>query len=220
MERLGYGRWGAQGGDWGSALTSAIGHKQPEACVGIHLYFVMYQPTPDETADATPHERAMLDSVTCYQNVLSGYAKLQATRPQTLGYSLADSPAGQAAWIYAMFQDVSDSGGDAERAFTYDEMLDDIMLYWLPNAGASSARLYWEALSAMSGPPPSDPMQTPTAISMFPGELVRISRRWAQARYANLIHFNELDRGGHFAALEQPSLFTEELRAAFRRLRE
>jgi len=219
MDRLGYARWAAQGGDWGSAVTSAIGHKQPKGCVGIHLNFVMYQPTPAETADATPHEKAMLDSMAHYQNVLSGYAKLQGTRPQTVGYSLADSPAGQAAWIYAMFQDVSDSGGDAERAFTYDEMLDDIMLYWLPNAGASSARLYWEAMASMSGPPPSNPMPTPTAISMFPGELVRISHRWAQTRYANLIHFNELDRGGHFAALEQPELFTHEIRSAFRTLR-
>ncbi len=219
MDRLGYQRWGAQGGDWGSAVTSVIGHKQPESCIGIHLNFVNYQPTPEEVADATPHENAMLDSMANYQNVLSGYAKLQGTRPQTIGYSLADSPVGQAAWMYAMFQDVSDSNGDAERAFTYDEMLDDIMMYWLPNTGASSARLYWEAFSSMSGPPPSDPMRMPTAISMFPGELVRISRRWAEKRFDNLVHFNELGCGGHFAALEQPALFTEELRAAFRKLR-
>ena len=160
----------------------------------------------------------MLGSMRTYQDTLSGYAKLQSTRPQTIGYALADSPIAQASWIYAMFQDVSDSGGNAESVFTHDEMLDDIMLYWLTNSGASSARLYWEAQSSMSGPPPKT-MQTPTAISMFPKELVRISRRWAATRFTNLVHFNELEAGGHFAAMEQPVLLTEEIRAAFRGLR-
>lgn len=218
MGRLGYDRWGAQGGDWGAAVTTTIGHKAPPGCVGIHLNFVMYQPTPGEVANATPHEQAMLKSMRTYQDTLSGYAKLQGTRPQTIGYALADSPVGQASWIYAMFQDVSDSGGNPESVFTRDEMLDDIMLYWLTNAGASSARLYWEGQSLMSGPPPA-PMQTPTAISMFPKELVRISRRWAEKRFSNLVHFNELEAGGHFAALEQPVLLTEEIRAGFRGLR-
>jgi pimeloyl-ACP methyl ester carboxylesterase len=218
MGRLGYDRWGAQGGDWGGAVTTTIGHKAPPGCVGIHLTFVMYQPTPDEVASATPHEQAMLDSMRTYQESLSGYAKLQGTRPQTIGYSLADSPVGQASWIYAMFQDVSDSGGNPESVFSRDEMLDDIMLYWLTNAGASSARLYWEGHASMSGPPPT-PMLTPTAISMFPKELVRISRRWAETRFSNLVHFNELAAGGHFAALEQPGLLTEEIRTGFRGLR-
>ncbi len=219
MVRLGYARWVAQGGDWGAAVTTAIGHQAPPGCVGIHLNFVMFRPTPEEMADATAHERAMLDSMNHYQNVLSGYAKLQSTRPQTIGYALADLPVGQAAWIYAMLQDVSDSDADAESAFTYDEMLDDIMLYWLPNAGASSARLYWEAQSDMATPP-ADPMHTPMGISMFPKELVRISRRWAETRFADLVHFNELERGGHFAALEQPGLFVDELRTSFRGLRQ
>jgi microsomal epoxide hydrolase len=218
MGRLGYDRWGAHGGDWGAAVTTAIGRKAPPGCVGMHLNFVMYQPTPEEIADATPHEQAMLASMRTYQDTLSGYAKLQGTRPQTIGYSLADSPVGLASWIYALFQDVSDSGGDAESVFTRDEMLDDIMLYWLPDAGASSARLYWEARSSPSGPP-SEPMQTPTAVSMFPKELVRISRRWAEARFARLIRFNELEAGGHFAALEQPGPLTDEIRVAFRGLR-
>jgi microsomal epoxide hydrolase len=218
MGRLGYDRWGAQGGDWGAAVTTAIGHKAPPGCVGIHLNFVMVQPTPDEIAGATPHEQAMLESMRTYQDILSGYAKLQSTRPQTIGYALADSPIAQAAWIYAMFQDVSDSGGNAESVFTRDEMLDDIMLYWLTNTGASSARLYWEAQSSMSGPPPGT-MHMPTSISMFPKELVRLSRRWAETRFSKLVHFNELEAGGHFAALEQPVLLTEEIRTAFRGLR-
>ena len=220
MARLGYQKWGAQGGDWGSAVTSALGHKPPPGLVGIHLNFVIYQPTPEEIAEVTPEERKMIESVQYYENVLSGYAKLQATRPQTIGYALADSPMGQAAWIYAMFQDVSDSGGNPEGVFTRDEMLDDIMMYWLPDAGASSARLYWEGVQAMrASPPPFYPMKTPTGISMFPKEQVRISRRWAQARFQNLVRFNELPRGGHFAALEQPELFVEELRNSFEKIR-
>jgi pimeloyl-ACP methyl ester carboxylesterase len=218
MDRLGYPRWGAQGGDWGAAVTTAIGHRAPTGCVGIHLNFVMYAPTQEEIAQATLHEQAMLDSLNHYQTVLSGYAKLQATRPQTIGYALADSPVGQAAWIYAMLQDVSDSDGDADSVFTRDEIVDDIMMYWLPNAAASSARLYWEGLSSMSIQP-SSPMRTPAAISMFPKEQVRISRRWAESRFTNLMHFNELEHGGHFAALEQPVAFTSEIRAAFRGLR-
>jgi microsomal epoxide hydrolase len=218
MDRLGYDRWVAQGGDWGAAVTTAIGHKAPPGCAGIHLNFVLYQPSPEEIAGATQQEKAMLASMRIYQDALSGYAKLQSTRPQTIGYALADSPVAQASWIYALFQDVSDTGGNAESVFTYDEMLDDIMLYWLSNAGASSARLYWESQSSMSGPPPGT-MQMPTGISMFPKELVRISRRWAETRFSNLIHFNELDAGGHFAALEQPVLLTEEIRAGFRGLR-
>lgn len=142
-----------------------------------------------------------------------------ATRPQTIGYSLADSPVGLAAWIYAMFQDVSDSGGDAESVFTLDEMLDDITLYWLTNTGASSARLYWEAMSPGADEGPSGALQMPTGISMFPKEQVRLSRRWAESRFSDLIHFDELDAGGHFAALEQPAVFVEQLRACFTGLR-
>jgi len=218
MGRLGYDRWVAQGGDWGAAVTTAIGHHAPPGCAGIHLNFVMYQPTPEEITGATPQEQAMLRSMHRYQDHLSGYAKLQGTRPQTIGYALADSPVAQASWIYALFQDVSDSGGNAEHCFTYDEMLDDIMLYWLTNSGAASARLYWESQSSISGAP-TEPMQIPASISMFPKELVRISRRWAEKRFNTLVHFNELDAGGHFAALEQPVLLTEEIRTAFRGLR-
>jgi epoxide hydrolase len=120
----------------------------------------------------------------------------------------------------ALFQDVSDSGGNPEKVFSLDEMLDDIMLCWLPNAGTSSARLYWEAMQAMrSGGMPSAPMKTPAGISMFPGEQVRLSRRWAERRFEKLVHFNELDRGGHFAALEQPKLFIDEVRQTFESLR-
>lgn len=216
MERLGYDRWVAQGGDWGAAVTTVLGHLRPAGLAGIHLNLVAFQPTADEVADATPHEQRMLDDARHYGQELAAYMSLQATRPQTIGYALADSPVGQAAWIYAMFQDVSDSGGDAERAFTMDEMLDDITLYWLTNTGASSARLYWEVMGpGAAGAPPSGPLAVPTGISMFPKEQVRLSRRWAESRFTDLVHFEELGAGGHFAALEQPAVFVDQLRACF-----
>ena len=220
MARLSYSRWGAQGGDWGTAVTTALGYMTPPGLVGIHLNMAMFQPSADERAEATPAEQKMLDDAQRYDQQYSGYYKLQSTRPQSIGFSLADSPVGLAAWIYALFQDVSDSGGEPERVFTLDQMIDDIMLYWLPNTGASSARLYWEGMQEMlKGGMPSSPMPTPTGISMFPGEQMRLSRRWAERRFANLVHFNELDRGGHFAALEQPALFVDEIRTTFRSLR-
>ncbi len=220
MGRLGYERWAAQGGDWGAAVTTALGYKAPPGLIGIHLNMAMFQPTDEERAGATPEEQAMLDSAQRYDEQFSGYYKLQNTRPQSIGFSLADSPVGLASWIYALFQDVSDSGGNPESVFTLDEMLDDIMLYWVPNTGASSARLYWEGMQAMKqGGMPSGPMPTPTGISMFPREQIRLSRRWAERRFAKLVHFNELDRGGHFAALEQPDLFVDEVRRSFSGIR-
>ncbi|WP_323145021.1 epoxide hydrolase family protein [Massilia phyllosphaerae] len=217
MTRLGYPRWAAQGGDWGAAVTATLGYMAPPALIGIHLNMVMFHPTDEERAAASPEEQAMLDAARRYDDAFSGYFKVQATRPQSVGFALADSPVGLAAWIYALFQDVSDSGADAESVFELDDLIDDIMLYWLSNAGASSARLYWEAMRAMrEGGMPSAPMQTPAAISMFPGEQLRLSKRWAERRFARLVHFNELDKGGHFAAMEQPAAFTDEVRAAFR----
>ena len=220
MRQLGYERWATQGGDWGAAVTTALGYKAPAGLVGIHLNMVMFQPTPEERAEATDQEKEMLAAAQRYDQQFSGYYKLQNTRPQSLAYSLSDSPAGLAAWIYALFQDVSDSGSNPESVFTLDEMLDDIMLYWLPNAGPSSARLYWEGMrEMMAGGMSFAPMPTPAGISMFPGEQVRLSRRWAQSRFAKLVHFNELSHGGHFAAMEQPEVFANEVRETFRSLR-
>jgi microsomal epoxide hydrolase len=220
MTRLGYEHWAAQGGDWGGAVTATLGYKAPPGLVGIHLNMMLFQASEQERAQATPHEQKMLDDAQRYDQQFSGYFKVQASRPQSIGFSLADSPVGLAAWIYALFQDVSDSGGDVESVFALDAVIDDIMMYWLPNTGASSARLYWETMQGMRhGGMPSAPMATPAGVSMFPGEQVRLSRRWAEARFANLLHFNELERGGHFAAMEQPAMFVDEVRATFRRLR-
>jgi len=219
MDRLGYGSWGAQGGDWGAAVTTTLGHQAPAGLVGIHLNLVMFQPTPEEVAQADPEEQAMLRDAERYYTRLSAYSALQGTRPQTIGYSLADSPAGLAAWIYTLFDDVSDHDGDVEDVLTLDQMLDDITLYWLTNTGASSARLYWESMASMTSREPVPSMALPTAISMFPGEQVRLSRRWAEARFDDLVHFNQLPAGGHFAAMEQPAALTDEIRTAFRSLR-
>jgi epoxide hydrolase len=220
MQRLGYDTWAAQGGDWGSAVTSIIGHKQPAGLVGIHLNLVNFQPTDAERAAATPDENKMLADAQRYMDQYSAYYQLQSTRPQSIAFSLADSPVGFAAWIYALFQDVSDSNGNPETVFSLDEMIDDIMMYWITNTGASSARFYWEAMQEMRTAPTSfDPQPTPTGISMFPGEQVRLSKRWAEPRFSNLVHSNEMAAGGHFAALEQPTAFVEELRTTFASLR-
>ncbi|WP_036165962.1 epoxide hydrolase family protein [Massilia sp. 9096] len=217
MQRLGYTRWAAQGGDWGAAITTTLGYMAPESLIGIHLNMAMFQPTEQERAAASADEQAMLDDAGRYEQEFSGYYKLQSTRPQSVAFSLADSPAGLAAWIYALFQDVSDNDGDVEAVFELDHLIDDIMLYWLPNTGASSARLYWETMQSMrQGGMPSAPMTTPAGISMFPHEQIRLSKRWAERRFAKLVHFNELPRGGHFAALEQPAAFAQEVRASFR----
>ena len=220
MNRLGYETWAAQGGDWGSAVTEAIGRKAPAGLVGLHFNLPLVFPGTEEAADATEHEQAMLDSAQHYQDELSAYSTQQATRPQTVGYGLADSPAGLAAWIYALFQDVSDSGGDPETTIGMDDMLDDITLYWLTNTASSSARLYWEAArEAAAAPYPTGPNPTPAGFSIFPKEAVRASRRWIERRYTTVLHFNELEHGGHFAAMEQPEAFAEELRTTFRSTR-
>jgi pimeloyl-ACP methyl ester carboxylesterase len=216
MGRLGYTRWAAQGGDWGAAVTREIGVQQPAGCVALHLNVPIVVPSAEEAAAATPLERTFIAEMEYYNNIESGYAKQQMTRPQTLGYGLADSPVGQAAWIYEKFHGWTDNAGTPESVLTMDEMLDNIMLYWLPNTGTSSARLYWE--SAATGFT-ARTIELPIGISVYPHELFRASRRWAERHYHNIIHWNELDRGGHFAAFEQPALFVDELRACFRSVR-
>ena len=175
----------------------------------------LVQPKPEDMADLTEAEQKALGDMQHYQDWESGYSKQQATRPQTLGYALVDSPVGQAAWIYEKFHGWTDNQGNPEDALSYDKMLDNIMLYWLNASGASSGRLYWESFRDMF----TTPMDIPVGVSIFPRELFRPSRRWAERVYLNLIHWNDLDKGGHFAAFEQPQLFVGELRACFGRIR-
>ncbi|MGC3000229.1 epoxide hydrolase family protein [Streptomyces sp. G35A] len=217
MDRLGYHEWVAQGGDWGSAVVEAISRKAPEGFLGMHVNLPLVFPTAQEIEDATPDEQRMLGKAQRYRSVLDGYSREQATRPQSIGYALADSPAGLAAWIYTLFQDVTDSDGDPEAVVPRDEILDDIMMYWLPNAGPSSVRLYWEARQEPGGE--TGPNPTPAGFSIFPGEAVQASRRWIEKRYSHVLHYRRLDRGGHFAALEQPAVLAEEIRTTFRSLR-
>lgn len=215
MKRLGYTRFVAQGGDWGSAVTNAMALAAPPELAAIHLNMVVALPAPEDMADLTDAEKASLADMERYRQEGNGYAVEQGSRPQTLGYALVDSPAGQAAWIYEKLAEWSDCDGVPERALSRDAMLDNIMLYWLPGTAASSARLYWESFRTFS----ADPVTLPVACSIFPREIFRASRRWAARKYPNIVHWNELPRGGHFAAFEQPALFVDEVCAAFRTVR-
>ncbi|KMS53003.1 epoxide hydrolase family protein [Sphingobium cupriresistens] len=211
MRRLGYDRFFAQGGDWGAAVTTAIAMAAPPELAGIHLNMPLVFPEAGDFADLTPAEARTVERMQYYQDHDAGYAKLQGTRPQTIGYALADSPVGQAAWIYEKFQAWTDNEGAAEDALSRDEMLDIINLYWLTNSAASSGRLYWESAGAFK----AQRLDLPVGVSIFAQEIFRPSRRWAERSYPDLVHWNELPVGGHFAAFEQPDLFAAELRACF-----
>jgi pimeloyl-ACP methyl ester carboxylesterase len=215
MAGLGYERYGAQGGDWGSPVTAAIGRKDPEHCAGIHLNMATARPGPEHLGDLSEKEKDALGSLAHYDRWESGYSKQQSTRPQTLGYGLTDSPAGQAAWIVEKFWAWTDCDGHPEHVLTRDELLDNVMLYWLPASAASSARLYWESFTSVG----EEPVDVPTGISVFPKEIVRVSRRWAERRFSDLRFFSEPEKGGHFAAFEQPERFVEDVRAFFRTVR-
>lgn len=215
MPRLGYARYVAHGGDWGSMITTAIALQDTAQCRAVHLTMPLVTPDVAALGELTATEKRALSDLKKYAKVESGYARQQGTRPQTLGYGLADSPSGQAAWIVEKFYAWTDCRGHPENAVSRDELLDIVMLYWLPNAATSSARLYWESLYRLN----RDPVLTPVGISIFPKEIFRCSRRWAEQRFKQLIHFNELDQGGHFAALEQPGLLVDEIRTTFRPLR-
>jgi len=215
MARLGYDRYVAQGGDWGSAVTEAIADQDPDHCIGIHVNMVRARPDPATMDDLTDLEKSGIAGMKHYRDWDSGYSKQQSTRPQTVGYGLVDSPIGQAAWIMEKFWAWTDCDGHPENVLSKDEMLDNVMMYWLPAAGASSARIYWESFGAA----PIPEIHVPTGCSVFPKEIFRCSRRWAEQRMKNIIHWSELGKGGHFAAFEQPEIFVDELRSCFRQVR-
>ena len=212
MTRLGYHSYGAQGGDWGAGVTAAIGARHPGRVTGIHLNMVIVPPDPATMDDLTEQEQSALAAMKYYRDWDSGYSKEQSTRPQTVGYGLVDSPVGLCAWIVEKFWSWTDCDGDPANVLTRDEMLDDVMLYWLPGAGASSARLYWESF----GKPSAGTVNVPVGCSLFPKEIFRASRRWAEKQFPDLRYWNEPAKGGHFAAFEQPDAFVGEVRAAFR----
>lgn len=222
MARLGYQRYGAQGGDWGTSITTSLGQQDPGHVLGIHLNPPITAPDPDTFDDLSDAERASLAALRHAQARESGYSAVQATKPQTVGYGLVDSPAALCAWIVEKFWSWTDSHGHLSNVLTADEVLDDVTLYWLTRTGASSARLYWESFAQVSewfSRGTADTVDVPTGCSIFPREIPRPSRRWAAKRYTDIRHWNELDRGGHFAAFEQPGLFVDELRSFFRLVR-
>ena len=215
MARLGYEKYAAQGGDWGAMVTSAIGIQDTEHCLGIHLNMPIVAPDPETMSDMTEQEKSALAGIAHYTEQGSGYSKQQSTRPQTLGYGLTDSPSGQAAWVLEKFHAWTDCNGHPENVLGRDELLDNVMLYWLSGNAASSGRLYWESFNSVA----MDDITIPVGCSIFPKEIFRCSRRWAEKRFKNIIHWNDMKVGGHFAAFEQPEAYVGEVRTCFRSLR-
>jgi pimeloyl-ACP methyl ester carboxylesterase len=228
MRRLGYTRYVAQGGDVGALVTDVMGRQAPNGLAGIHTNLLAASlAIADQLPKGSEQERAALDALATFRASGFGYYLEQATRPQTIGYALLDSPVALAAW---MLDHDTDSYEKISRAFvdgqpagnlTRDHILDNVTLYWLTGTGASAARSYWESgreqAQAAGQPPP--PVSVPVGFTTFPGEVVAAPRSWVQAVYPTLTYFNEVDKGGHFAAWEEPELFSKEVRAAFRSLR-
>jgi pimeloyl-ACP methyl ester carboxylesterase len=225
MKRIGYTRYVAQGGDWGSPVSSAMARQAPAGLLGIHINLPATVPLEIAKAlasgDPAPaglseKERAAFDSLDTFFKKYRAYGVMMGTRPQTIGYALTDSPAGLAAWIYDY------NNGEPERLLPRDDVLDDISLYWLTNTATSAARLYWETGGQsviLAAAQKTAEISLPVAITVFPGEVYRAPETWARRAYRNLAYFNEVDKGGHFAAWEQPELLSVELRTAFRSLR-
>ncbi|MCF3136437.1 epoxide hydrolase family protein [Streptomyces olivochromogenes] len=229
MRRLGYERFGAQGGDWGAAISRELGRAHPDRVIGVHLNLLpgaqaATEPTAEELAELTPEERER--TLTSWRRWAewsregTGYAVQQSTRPQTLAYGLTDSPVGQLAWIVEKFREWTDSQELPEEAVDRDRMLTNVMLYWLTGTAGSSARVYYERAHASGrAAAPELPSPTPTAIALFPAE-IQLPLRHKAERTENLVRWTEFDRGGHFAAMEEPDLLADDVRAFFRQLRE
>jgi pimeloyl-ACP methyl ester carboxylesterase len=217
MSRLGCARYGAQGGDWGAQVTTRIGALDPEHCVAIHLNMPIGV-RPEEPHPLSDEDKADLAAMARFQSEESGYALLQGTKPQTLGAALNDSPSGLLAWIVEKFQAWSDCDGDPQNVFSRDQLITNVMLYWLTETATSSARLYWESRRAGLWDEKPAYVAVPTGVARYPKEVVRFPRAWVEGQY-NLTHWAEMPRGGHFAAMEQPQLFAEDLRRFFRSVR-
>ena len=214
MARLGHDHYFAQGGDWGSAVTRSIGAQDPDHCAAIHITLAMgTRPRVDGEPDA--EEQRAIKGAEYYQAWDSGYSKQQATRPQTVGYGLADSPAAQAAWILEKFWAWTDCDGHPENVLGRDELLDNVMFYWATNSAASSARIYWESF----GKARATQLSVPVGVTVYPKEIVAPVRAWMEADYPNIVHWSEQPRGGHFAAFEQPDLYVADIRTCFRQFR-
>ncbi|SDG20816.1 Pimeloyl-ACP methyl ester carboxylesterase [Chitinophaga filiformis] len=226
QEKLGYTQWVAQGGDWGSAITHALAGERPQGLLAAHVNLPLVVPTtyPD---NPSAEEQAAIRDIEYYLNQMSGYADQMNTRPQTIGYALNDSPLALAMWMYEKFWEWTDNQGQPEDALTKDQMLDNISLYWFTGTGTSSARLYWEGVGSTirnagffsASRATSDKITLPMGASIFPGETFHAPRAWAEAAWPDLFYWNEVDKGGHFAAFEQPEIFAKEMYKAFRSFR-
>jgi pimeloyl-ACP methyl ester carboxylesterase len=216
MGRLGYRRYVAQGGDWGAQVTTRIGGLDPDHCAAIHLNMAIAT-APKDPAPLSEQDQADLAAMQEFVREEAGYANEQGTKPQTLGAALNDSPAGLLAWIVEKFRTWSDCGGDPLNCFTRDQLITNVMLYWVTQTAASSARLYWETMhgGSWSGAPY---VNVPTGVARYPKEPLRWPRAWVERQY-NVTHWAVMPRGGHFAAMEQPALFAEDLRTFFRTVR-
>jgi len=230
MKRLGYKSYVSQGGDWGSVVADAMGRQAPQGLLGIHVNMPPTVPADAARAmragDPAPaglsnEEKTAYDALNFFFQRNGAYGAMMSTRPQTVGYGLTDSPAGLAAWMFDKFNQWTYSGGDAEKSLSRDEMLDDITLYWLTNSAISSAQLYWEnnTNNFNAVEQRTAEVKVPVAVTVFPGEIYRAPRSWTERAYPTLMYFNEVDKGGHFAQWEEPQLFAEEMRAAFKALR-
>jgi pimeloyl-ACP methyl ester carboxylesterase len=225
MKRLGYTRYVAQGGDWGSPISSSMARQAVPGLAGIHINLPAAVPTEiagvlatggTAPAELSEKEHAAFETLKIFGTKYRAYAAMMGTRPQTIGYALTDTPAGLAAWIYDY------NNGEPERLLNRDDVLDNVTLYWLTNTATSAARIYWETAGqsvTLSAAQKTNEISIPVAITVFPGEVYQTPETWARRAYRNLIYFNEVDKGGHFAAWEQPQLFAEEMRRAFKSLR-
>jgi len=215
---LGFKRFAVQGGDWGAAVTSRMGEVYARSLYGIHINMIAIGPAEGRSAvELTPEEKVFLGNMEKFRTNETGYQWIQGTKPQTLAYGLNDSPAGLAAWIIEKFRTWSDCRGDVESRFSKDQLLTNVMVYWITQTINSSTRLYYEARHHPWRLKPGTKIEAPTAVAVFPGELVLPPRHWAERVY-NVQRWTEMPRGGHFAAMEEPKLLAEDIRAYFRDL--
>jgi len=221
MARLGYARYGAQGGDWGSIISTQNAVVDPQHCAGIHLNMVVAMP-PQGVANPMEGlnevEMKAVGDLFSFQKDETGYQQIQGSKPQTLGYGLNDSPAGLAAWIVEKFRTWSDCDGDVEKRFTKDEILTNVMIYWVTNSITSSTRLYYETMKSGRFGPAGARIELPTGCAIFPKEIYRAPRAWAEKAF-NVQQWTVMASGGHFAAMEEPKLLVDDVRSFFRKLR-
>jgi pimeloyl-ACP methyl ester carboxylesterase len=218
MDTLGYRRYGAQGGDWGATALPYLGMADASHCVGLHMNLVLAGKPPEGAGDLSASEKAALDEARLYMKTGTAYQRVQGLEPDLIGVALTDSPAALCAWIVAKFRAWSDCNGDVESRFTRDELLANVTWYWLTRSGASSARLYYETLWSGRFGAVQGRVEVPTGFAIFPRELFRPPRAWAE-RLFNVARWTEMKAGGHFAAMEEPQALVGDVRAFFRDLR-